>query len=65
MTFNVGKKERILRVLIGVLALTCILRLGLATWANWALGAIAVISIVTGLVRFCPLNQLFKIKPSS
>jgi len=63
MLINVAKKERNLRILIGVLAIICIWRLYLPVWADWALGAIAVISIVTGLIRYCPVNHLFKVKP--
>ena len=62
MLNNVAKKERNLRILIGVLAGVCIWRLDLPVWANWTLGAIAAVSLVTGLIRYCPLNHLFKVK---
>ncbi|MBI2339139.1 MAG: DUF2892 domain-containing protein [Deltaproteobacteria bacterium] len=65
MLVNVAKRERNLRLLIAVLSAICIWRLRMPPWADYALGAVAVVSLVTGLLRYCPLNHLFKVKSAS
>ena len=57
---NVGPRERVARIVVGVVA-------GLAAfapmpaWGHWVLGIIAVAGFVTGVIRYCPMNQLFGI----
>ena len=53
MTCNVGKTDRIIRVLIG-LAL-----IGLGVYFNSWLGAIGVIPLVTAAIGWCPLYVPF------
>ncbi len=52
MQCNVGKKDKIIRFILG---------LALAAWGiisqNW-LGAIGLVLIITAMVRFCPAYAL-------
>jgi hypothetical protein len=55
MTPNVGNTDRIVRIVFGVLII------GWGLYAqNW-LGAIGLIPLVTGLIRWCPLYAPLKI----
>ena len=54
MTCNVGGVERAIRILIGIgLLLWAFLALDGA--ARWVVGAIALVPLGTGIVKFCPL----------
>ena len=55
MQCNVGKTDRILRVVAGV----AIIGAGVVMH-NW-LGAIGIVPIATGLLRFCPAYPLLGI----
>lgn len=56
MKCNVGKKDRIIRVVAG----TSIIIAGLY-FQNWW-GAVGLVPLITGLVRWCPAYIPFKIK---
>ena len=59
MTCNLGKTDRILRVVSG--ALLTGLGFYLAGNVGIVLGVIGAIPLLTGLVGFCPAYSLFKI----
>ena len=59
MTCNIGKTDRILRVLSGALLIG--VGLYLADNVGIVLGVIGLIPLLTGLVGFCPAYSLFKI----
>ena len=54
MKANVGSTERTLRILAGLI----ILILGLIYKSWW--GLIGLIPLITGLIKWCPINALFK-----
>lgn len=56
MKANVGGIDRILRILVGV-ALLAWLALGEGTARYW--GAIGIIPLLTGTLRFCPVYLPF------
>lgn len=61
---NVGPKERIARIVGGCLMVLCGL-VGLqATPLGWAVAAVGVVSLLTGVVRYCPACALSGRKPS-
>lgn len=53
MTINVGKIDRLLRIVLG-LALLALMFVGPKTW--W--GLIGLIPLITGLARFCPAYSI-------
>lgn len=55
MTPNVGNADRIVRIVLGVLII------GWGLYAQSWLGAIGLIPLVTGLIRWCPLYAPLKI----
>lgn len=56
MRCNVGKKERTMRVVIGVFMI--LIGLYLRNW--W--GLIGLVLIITGLIRFCPAKCMLGMK---
>ena len=58
MTINEGTWDRVIRIVIG-------LALGLVSWSTWPAAlsfvslAVGIIAVVTGLVGYCPLYQVF------
>jgi uncharacterized membrane protein HdeD (DUF308 family) len=55
---NVGRKERVVRVVAGVLMMLCgLLGLG-ATPLGWLIVAVGLGSVVTGVIRYCPACSL-------
>ena len=58
MTCNVGKTDRILRIVAGVV-LIAVAVIFAQPWAY-----IGIIPLVTGVVKFCPLYPLLKINTS-
>ncbi len=62
MKTNVSKTDRIIRIILGAL----LLALGLGGVIGGTLGVVFIIlgfiSVITGLVGFCPLYALLKIK---
>ncbi len=59
MKSNVGKLDRWIRIVIGVLVLSLLFLL--SGGARW-LGLIGLIPLLTGILGYCPLYSLFKIK---
>ncbi len=55
MKCNVGKKERLGRLILGA----GVIAAG-AYFGSWW-GALGLIFVVTGLIQWCPLSQLFGI----
>lgn len=55
MKCNVGKTDRLLRIIIGLV----ILVIGYINSSWW--GLIGLIPLLTGLFRWCPLYKLFKV----
>ncbi len=56
MTTNIGKADRIIRIVVGVVLLSLLYFLeGNARW----LGLIGLIPLATALVRWCPAYSLF------
>lgn len=59
MTNNMGRIDRGLRALVGILALAGALALGwFSGWMVWAAVAVGVITLGTAAVGFCPLYRL-------
>lgn len=62
MKTNVSRTDRIIRIILGAL----LLALGLGGVIGGTLGVVFIIlgfiSVITGLVGFCPLYALLKIK---
>jgi membrane protein YdbS with pleckstrin-like domain len=59
MTRNMGMIDRVLRSLIGLLALAGAVGLGwFSGWMVWAAAAVGVIMLVTAVVGTCPLYRL-------
>jgi hypothetical protein len=54
MKQNVGKAERIIRIVLGVIILV------IYPWIGWW-ALIGIIPLVTGIVGYCPLYGLLKI----
>lgn len=52
MKCNIGGTDRIIRILVGVIAI------GLGAYYQSWWGAVGLIPLVTGLVRWCPLYRL-------
>lgn len=55
MTCNVGKLDRVLRIVLGVV----ILALGYLYHSWW--GLIGIIPLATGFIRWCPLYSLLRL----
>ena len=55
MTINVGSTDRWLRIVLGIVVIV----LGFYFQSWW--GALGIIPIATGMIRFCPLYFPFKI----
>lgn len=55
MKCNVGKTDRILRIIAGL----AIIGWGIATQSIW--GAIGVVPLLTGIIRWCPAYVPLKI----
>ncbi|MBL9046751.1 MAG: DUF2892 domain-containing protein [Tabrizicola sp.] len=59
MTRNEGNADRVLRALVGVLALLGAFAFGwFSGWMVWAAAAVGVIMLVTAATGFCPLYRL-------
>jgi len=59
MKCNVGKTERTIRILLGVV----IIALGIY-YKNWW-GVIGLVLIITGIIRYCPVNDILGISTCS
>ena len=66
MSANVGTIDRILRFLIGIVALAIVFVGPLAAtgwgWDRIALTAIGAIMLVTSAIKFCPLYRIFGLR---
>jgi hypothetical protein len=59
---NVGKLDRLARIIVGIALLAFALRLGFPeTGWNW-IGWIGVIPILTAIYRFCPAYNILGIR---
>lgn len=59
MKCNVGKTDRILRVIVGGLLIGAGFYTG--GTAGWVMGIVGLIPLFTGMVGYCPAYSLFKI----
>ena len=59
MKLNEGTADRVIRVIVGLVAAVLAVAVGLSTVAGIILGIVAVIALVTGAAGFCPLYALF------
>jgi hypothetical protein len=61
MSVNVGNIDRVIRFLIGVLAIAAIFvgPFAGAGWERIALGIVGAIMIGTSVFKFCPLYRIF------
>lgn len=55
MKCNIGCTERSIRILVGAVLVTLAVTHHLGLWA-W----IGVVPLITGFIKFCPLNALIK-----
>lgn len=61
MTCNVGKTDRIIRVILGIIALAAaFMNYVTGTW-NIVLIVVGAVLLVTGIFRWCLLYRLFRI----
>ena len=59
MAVNVGTVDRVLRALVGLLALAGAFALGwFSGWMVWAAAAVGVIMLLTAAVGTCPIYRL-------
>jgi ABC-type transport system involved in cytochrome bd biosynthesis fused ATPase/permease subunit len=59
MTKNMGSVDRVLRALVGILALAGAFALGwFSGWMVWAAAVVGVIMLVTAAVGMCPIYRL-------
>jgi hypothetical protein len=65
MTANVGNTDRLVRAVIGVIAVVVALVLGITSIAGLVLIVVAVIGIGTALAGWCPLYRIFGIDTCS
>nr|WP_321456164.1 DUF2892 domain-containing protein [uncultured Cohaesibacter sp.] len=56
MTVNVGKLDRVLRVIVGIVLLAIVFIGPKTLW-----GLIGIVPLATGLFRFCPLYTIIGI----
>lgn len=64
MNANVGSADRVIRIIIGLVAIAAIFVGPLAGpgWPRIALGVVGVIMIATSSMSFCPLYRIFGIR---
>ena len=67
MSANVGTIDRVLRALIGVVALALVFVGPIAAVGGWgweriALVALGVIMLGTSMIKFCPLYRIFGLR---
>jgi uncharacterized membrane protein len=60
MKKNVGRTDRIIRIVLGAILLIKVLVLFSATFLTWLLIIIGIYLVITGILGFCPLYLLFK-----
>jgi len=59
MGCNVGKKERVIRIVVGVVCLASPGLLGFPLWGAGVAYVVGVVALVTGTIGFCPGWKLF------
>ena len=59
ISFNVGGMDRTMRLILGGIFL--IVGFSLSGWLQGVVFLLAAVGLVTGLVRFCPINMALKI----
>ena len=67
MSANVGTIDRVLRALIGVVALALVFVGPIAATGGWgweriALVAVGIIMLATSMIKFCPLYRIFGLR---
>ena len=66
MSANVGTIDRVLRALIGIVALALVfvgpIAAGGWAWERIALVAVGVIMLGTSTIKFCPLYRIFGLR---
>lgn len=65
MTANVGKVDRIIRAVLGVVLLALALGYvgaGLATPWDWVLGIVGFVLLATAILSVCPAYALFGVR---
>ena len=66
MTVNMGKTDRLIRLIAGLILIGAPLVSGLAlfgvTWINYAAIALGIVMLATSAMRFCPLYTLLGIR---
>ena len=59
MKLNEGTADRVIRVIVGLVAAIFAVAVGLSTVGGIILAIVAVLALVTGAVGFCPVYALF------
>lgn len=66
MKVNMGKADRLVRLVAGLILIAAPLAGGMAlfgvTWVNYAAVAAGIVMLVTSALRFCPLYPIFGIR---
>jgi len=63
MKINEGRTDRIIRIVAGIVLLVLGIFVVLpAGWLAWVLNVVGAILLITGIIGFCPLYALLKIK---
>jgi|APEBP8051072661_1049379.scaffolds.fasta_scaffold16585_3 phosphate/sulfate permease len=65
MTTNVGTTDRIIRLVIALIAAIVAFSVGPSTVLGIVMFVVALIMIVTAAVRFCPIWRLFGVNTCS
>ncbi len=58
MQCNVGSKERIARIGLGLLAGGVAVSGSVSGWVQGILGVVGLAGLATGITRYCPVNQM-------
>ena len=59
MTHNMGKTDRLLRAVLGVLFILALVMGWTAGWLGWLLAALGVVFLLTSMMGSCPLYTPF------
>ena len=59
MTHNMGKTDRMLRAVLGVLFILALVMGWTAGWLGWLLAALGVVFLLTSMMGSCPLYTPF------
>ena len=61
MKMNESGIDRIIRVVLGLVLSAIGLGLGLSSWPGILLLVVGLVSLITGVVGFCPIYGMFKL----